>query len=312
MARAIRLGRGGGADSRAAPAGSPAGATLRHRRPMRACRCSTRRARGRDRRRALRRLGGGLERATIRTRSPALCAEDVHYEDPLTPEPLEGCRGARPPRRAAVGRVPGRPPGAHRRAPQRRPLRGAPAKLLATHKAALEGLPATNRFIVVHCIFYCELERRAAAARAGVLRPVRRRDPARGPAGPRDARREGAADAARVRAAAPAGAREAAHTWAVALGVSWRLREPLGGACASAAMASAVGGRARRWRPRATARWRTVAAGRVCPGDVRESRGRICPVIGIAANGAVRAIIAGMSPRRVVIVPFRGLSRRWT
>jgi predicted ester cyclase len=35
----------------------------------------------------------------------------------------------------------------------------APAKLLATHRASLEGLPATNRFIVVHCIFYCELHR---------------------------------------------------------------------------------------------------------------------------------------------------------
>jgi predicted ester cyclase len=33
----------------------------------------------------------------------------------------------------------------------------APSKLLATHRAQLEGLPATNRFIVVHCIFYCEL-----------------------------------------------------------------------------------------------------------------------------------------------------------
>jgi hypothetical protein len=35
----------------------------------------------------------------------------------------------------------------------------APCKLLATHKASLEGLPATNRFIVVHCVFYCELRR---------------------------------------------------------------------------------------------------------------------------------------------------------
>ena len=33
----------------------------------------------------------------------------------------------------------------------------APCKLLATHRAALEGLPATNRFVVVHCVFYCEL-----------------------------------------------------------------------------------------------------------------------------------------------------------
>jgi predicted ester cyclase len=33
----------------------------------------------------------------------------------------------------------------------------APCKLLATHRAPLEGLPATNRFLVVHCVFYCEL-----------------------------------------------------------------------------------------------------------------------------------------------------------
>jgi hypothetical protein len=33
----------------------------------------------------------------------------------------------------------------------------APVKLLATHKEALEGLPATNRFVVVHAVFYCEL-----------------------------------------------------------------------------------------------------------------------------------------------------------
>jgi hypothetical protein len=36
----------------------------------------------------------------------------------------------------------------------------APSKLLATHKASLEGLPATNRFVVVHCVFYCELDRK--------------------------------------------------------------------------------------------------------------------------------------------------------
>jgi hypothetical protein len=34
----------------------------------------------------------------------------------------------------------------------------APAKLLGTHRGPLEGLPATNRFVVVHCVFYCELE----------------------------------------------------------------------------------------------------------------------------------------------------------
>ncbi len=35
----------------------------------------------------------------------------------------------------------------------------APSKLLATHKGALEGLPPSNKFLVVHCIFYCEVAR---------------------------------------------------------------------------------------------------------------------------------------------------------
>jgi len=34
----------------------------------------------------------------------------------------------------------------------------APCKLLGTHREPLEGLPATNRFLVVHCLFYGELQ----------------------------------------------------------------------------------------------------------------------------------------------------------
>jgi hypothetical protein len=34
----------------------------------------------------------------------------------------------------------------------------APAKLLGTHRAPLGSLAATNRFIVVHGVFYAELE----------------------------------------------------------------------------------------------------------------------------------------------------------
>ena len=34
----------------------------------------------------------------------------------------------------------------------------APCKVLGTHRAPLAGLPASNRFVVVHCIFYCELQ----------------------------------------------------------------------------------------------------------------------------------------------------------
>ena len=89
----------------------------------------------------------------------AICAPDLHYEDPLTLEPLEGveelahhaeqlwaafpdARLQRTGQRLADGRYV-----------------AAPCKLLGTHRAPLGGLPATNRFLVVHCVFYCELQR---------------------------------------------------------------------------------------------------------------------------------------------------------
>jgi steroid delta-isomerase-like uncharacterized protein len=88
----------------------------------------------------------------------AVCTPDIHYEDPLLGEPLEGP--------AELGRHAARmwaafPDARVERTGER--LRGdrfvaAPAKLLATHKEALEGLPPTNRFLVVHCVFYCELD----------------------------------------------------------------------------------------------------------------------------------------------------------
>jgi steroid delta-isomerase-like uncharacterized protein len=88
-----------------------------------------------------------------------VCVGHVHYEDPLTGEPLEGID--------ELGRHAARlwsafPDARVERAGERlsdQRFVAAPSKLLATHKAALEGLPATNRFVVVHCVFYCELER---------------------------------------------------------------------------------------------------------------------------------------------------------
>jgi steroid delta-isomerase-like uncharacterized protein len=86
-----------------------------------------------------------------------LCTPDIHYEDPLTGEPLEGA--------AELGRYAARMwaafPDARLERTGDRLTDGrfvaAPCKLLATHRAPLEGLPATNRFVVVHCVFYCEL-----------------------------------------------------------------------------------------------------------------------------------------------------------
>jgi len=88
-----------------------------------------------------------------------ICAEDFHYEDPLVAEPLEGA--------GALGvhaeRLWTSFPDARVQKLGARLSDGqfvaAPSKLLATHKEPLEGLPATNKFIVVPCIFYCELER---------------------------------------------------------------------------------------------------------------------------------------------------------
>ena len=79
--------------------------------------------------------------------------------------------------------------------------RGRPVQAAGTHRQPLEGLPATNRFVVVHCVFYCELELERlhrvraffdlydAATQLGVL-------PARGTIG-----EKALLDAARVRSA---------------------------------------------------------------------------------------------------------------
>jgi steroid delta-isomerase-like uncharacterized protein len=87
-----------------------------------------------------------------------LCAGSIHYEDPLTAEPLEGIEelGHHASRLWAAF------PDARLERTGERLSNGryvaAPSKLLGTHRAPLEGLPATNRFVVVHCVFYCELE----------------------------------------------------------------------------------------------------------------------------------------------------------
>jgi steroid delta-isomerase-like uncharacterized protein len=89
----------------------------------------------------------------------AVCSSAIHYEDPLCGEPLEGL--------AALGKHAERlwagfPDARLERTGERLSDGGqfvaAPCKLLGTHRVALEGLPATNRFVVVHCVFYCELE----------------------------------------------------------------------------------------------------------------------------------------------------------
>jgi steroid delta-isomerase-like uncharacterized protein len=86
-----------------------------------------------------------------------LCHPEIHYEDPLTPEPLQGADAIA--RRAA--RVWAAFPDARLQPIGPRLTDGthasAPAKLLGTHRQPLEGLAATNRFVVVHVVFFAEL-----------------------------------------------------------------------------------------------------------------------------------------------------------
>jgi steroid delta-isomerase-like uncharacterized protein len=87
-----------------------------------------------------------------------ICAGAIHYEDPLCDEPLEGIDALG---RHAERLWAGFPDARLQRIGDRLQngkFLAAPCKLLGTHRAPLEGLPATNRFVVVHCVFYCELQ----------------------------------------------------------------------------------------------------------------------------------------------------------
>jgi steroid delta-isomerase-like uncharacterized protein len=87
-----------------------------------------------------------------------LCARDVHYEDPVCGEPLEG------PDAIAdhAARLWAAFPDARVERTGARLTDGryvaAPSKVLGTHRGELEGLPASGRFVVVHVVTYAELD----------------------------------------------------------------------------------------------------------------------------------------------------------
>jgi steroid delta-isomerase-like uncharacterized protein len=86
-----------------------------------------------------------------------VCDEDIHYEDPLTDEPIEGVEDlGHHAERLWAGFPDARLERTGERLFNERYV-AAPSKLLATHREPLESLPPSNRFIVVHCVFYCEL-----------------------------------------------------------------------------------------------------------------------------------------------------------
>jgi steroid delta-isomerase-like uncharacterized protein len=86
-----------------------------------------------------------------------LCAEGFSYEDPLTPEPLEGASAL-----AAHARRLWRAfPDARVNSTGERLTDGryacAPCKLLGTHRGRIGGVTPTGRFLVVHALVYAEL-----------------------------------------------------------------------------------------------------------------------------------------------------------
>jgi steroid delta-isomerase-like uncharacterized protein len=86
-----------------------------------------------------------------------LCAEGFAYEDPLTPEPVEGAAalGARA-RRLWTAFPDARVNSTGERLGDGR-YACAPCKLLGTHGGRLGQVTPTGRFIVVHAVVYAEL-----------------------------------------------------------------------------------------------------------------------------------------------------------
>ncbi len=89
-----------------------------------------------------------------------VCVAGVHYEDPLTPEPLEDAEAlGRHAQRLWAGFPDVRIERTGARLVDGR-FAAAPAKLVGNHKAELEGLTPTGRFVVVHGVLFCELDER--------------------------------------------------------------------------------------------------------------------------------------------------------
>lgn len=88
----------------------------------------------------------------------AVCdPDDVHYEDPLTTEPLESPAAIA----AHAARLWRGFPDARLQKTGPRLLEdgyaAAPMKLLATHTAELYGLSPTGRFVIVHAVAYAQI-----------------------------------------------------------------------------------------------------------------------------------------------------------
>jgi steroid delta-isomerase-like uncharacterized protein len=88
----------------------------------------------------------------------AVCAPDVHYEDPVCDQPLEGPDAIARHAKLLWSMFPdARVERTGARLTDGRYV-AAPCKVLGTHRGRLEGLPPTGRFLALHVVFYCELD----------------------------------------------------------------------------------------------------------------------------------------------------------
>ena len=97
----------------------------------------------------------------------AVCARDVHYEDPLTPEPLLGVRALRRHARKLWNAF----PDARVNSTGVRMANGgfacAPCRIIGTHDGELGRIHPTHRHVVVHAVVYAEIaEERFVRVRA--------------------------------------------------------------------------------------------------------------------------------------------------
>jgi steroid delta-isomerase-like uncharacterized protein len=86
-----------------------------------------------------------------------LCADGFRYEDPLTPEPLEGAAALAGHARRLWSAFPDARVNSTGDRLHNATYACAPCKLLGTHRNALGALAATHRFVVVHAVVYAEL-----------------------------------------------------------------------------------------------------------------------------------------------------------
>jgi steroid delta-isomerase-like uncharacterized protein len=105
-------------------------------------------------------LDGFQEALVGRDRSAfaAVCALDVHYEDPFTEAPVRGCDALGD----HVARLWVAAPDARVESAGERLTDGrfvaTPVRFSGTHTGELPGLPATRRSFAVHAMLFCELD----------------------------------------------------------------------------------------------------------------------------------------------------------